>query len=310
MIQYGEYNMSIGANEIFLKHKKVDAHNHLNLGMRYSSYTQWSGFFIPDFPRKMNGLSEMHEIIANYTRPCCHTTADVCNLLEMSILDAIADCVTVLEGSVDSNFINHYKEDIDSFLMMVSNLVSKYASKIDFRPEFGMGKTGDTSFLQKWAPVCIKSGVFKSIDLYGPEVEEGIEDFKSFFKLAGECGLKRKAHVGEFSDAESVKKFIEFFELDAVQHGIGAAKDEHIIRFLADNHIQLNVCPASNVMLGAVPSLSEHPIKKLLDAGVPLTIGTDDLLFFDRTVSEQITDLVNEQIITKEDAFKIMDTGL
>ena len=50
----------------FKKRAKMDAHNHLNLGMRYASYVSWAGFYIPDFPRKLNGLDEMHVIIKNY----------------------------------------------------------------------------------------------------------------------------------------------------------------------------------------------------------------------------------------------------
>lgn len=282
----------------FISCPKIDAHNHLNLGMRYSTYVQWSGFYIPDFPRNLKGLSEMHEIIGDYTRPRSRTEQDVIDLISFSIEDAIKDGVTVLEGSIDIGFINQCGS-IDEFLKMTESLVKKYEKKIKLRPEFGMGKTFGIDKILNWAPPCLESGLFKSIDLYGPEVEDGLSDFKPIYALAGKLGIKRKAHVGEFSDANSVRRFIEIFDLEEVQHGIGAIHDDKVVQFLADNKIRLNVTPESNVMLGAAPSMAEHPIKKLYEAGCKVSIATDDLLFFGRNVSEQAFDLVQAGALTE-----------
>ena len=199
----------------------------------------------------------------------------------------------MLEGSIDLQFVGHYHEDYDAFLGMISDVVAKYKDKITFRPELGIGKTFDDEKVQKWVPILMKSSVFKSVDLYGPETFDGIERFKPLYELAGKCGLKRKAHVGEFSDAASVKGFIEEFSLEEVQHGIGAAKDDKVLQFIADKKIRCNVTPTSNVLLSAVKRMEDHPIKKMFEAGVRLSIGTDDLLFFNRSVSEQCADLVD-----------------
>ena len=287
--------------EDFIKHPKTDAHNHLNLGMRYASYVPWARFLIPNFPRTMNGLAEMHEVISTFTRPRCSTAEDVRDVISLSIEDAIADSVTVLEGSIDLQFVGHYNEDYDAFLGMISGLVEKYKDKIIFRPELGIGKTFDDAKVQKWVPILMKSGVFKSVDLYGPETFDGLERFTA------KLGLKRKAHVGEFSDAASVKKLVEEFSLEEVQHGIGAAKDDKVLQFLADKKIRCNVTPTSNVLLSAVKKLEDHPIKKMFEAGVRLSIGTDDLLFFNRSVSEECLDLENAGVLTKEQIFKILD---
>lgn len=72
--------------------------------------------------------------------------------------------------------------------------------------------------------------------------------------------------------------------------------------FLADRKIRCNVCPASNVGLGAVPSLKEHPIGKMMRAGVPVSLGTDDLMFFGKTNSMQLYELVKAEVITEKEA--------
>jgi adenosine deaminase len=285
---------------------KSDTHNHLNLSMRYERYKHWSGVYIPNFPRKMSGLDEMHEVIGAYTRPRCKTPKDVKDLFEMSIQDAIADNVVWLETSIDIGFIKHYNNNIDKFLSDVSRLVLKYKKQIEIRPEVGIPKTLDRDFIRTWVYPLFESGVFKNVDLYGPEIFEGIEDFGYIFKLAEKHNIKKKAHIGEFSDAQSVRKFVEFFELDEVQHGIGAAADDSVLKFLADRKIRCNVCPMSNVMLSAVPNLKEHPIKKMIDAGIPIGLGTDDLLFFGKTNSDQLYDMLKCGLITDADAEKLM----
>lgn len=289
----------------FISLPKIDAHNHLNLGMRYASYAPWAGFYIPDFPRRLNGLDEMHEIIGAYTRHRTKTARDVMDLLTLSIQDAIADGVTVLEGSVDIGFVNHCGS-IDAFLALVQDVKNKFDGKIDFRPELGMGKTFGIDKIQEWAPECMRSGIFKSIDLYGPEVEDGIADFANIYQLAGKLGIKRKAHVGEFSDAKSVRRFIEFFELEEVQHGIGAVADDSVMQFIKDRKVRLNVCPESNAMLGAVKSYEEHPLKKLVAAGIDVSIATDDLMFFNKSVSEQCVDLISYNVLTEEQVKTIL----
>lgn len=292
--------------EHFRKIPKIESHNHLNLGMHYEKYAKWAGFHIPNFPRKLEGLGEMHQIIGEYTRPRCVTQQDIEDLLNLSIKDAIDDGIALLEGSIDIGFIRNCDYKPEQFLTMISNIVEKYQSQIALKPELGLGKTFDKELIQKWAPICIKSGVFNSIDLYGPEVEEGLEDFIPIFNLANQEGLKTKAHVGEFSNAQSVKTFIDTFNLKEVQHGIGIYEDESIMQYILDKNIVLNITPESNIMLGRFSSLKEHPMRKFFDIGIKFTINTDDLLFFNKTVSEQCADLANEGIFTVEELERIV----
>ena len=290
----------------FLDIPKIDAHNHLNLGMRYSSYAPWAGFYIPNFPRKMSGLDEMHEIIGDYTRPRVQSAKDVSTLFSLSIEDAIEDGIKILEASVDMGLAQFFR-NTTAFCNMLESLKSQYINDISFRPEVGMGKTFDKAKLKKLVPECIQSGVFGSIDLYGPEVLDGIEEFQAYFELAYKKGLKKKAHIGEFSNAQTVKDFVNFFELDEVQHGINAAYDDSALLLLKEKNVRLNITPTSNVMLSAVMSLESHPIKRFVQEGIRVSIATDDLLFFNRSVSEQCADMVNAGLFTKEEVLDILN---
>ncbi len=301
--------MAIEIKNEFISCSKKDAHNHLNLGMRYEKYVPWAGFSIPNFPRKMSGLDEMHEVITEYTRPRVKSTQDVIDLITMAVESAVEDGVTILEGSVDISFVNQFGS-VENLAQAIADIKNKFDGKIDFRPELGMGKTFPFDLIEKWAPALLETGVFKSIDLYGPEVLDGLEKFKEIFDFASKKGLKTKAHVGEFSNAETVQKTIEFFNLQEVQHGIGAIQDKNVIKFLAKEQIRLNITPQSNVMLSAVSRLEDHPIKIFYNEGVNVTIGTDDLLFFDKTVSEQCQDLVDIGMFSKSEIIDILDKSI
>ena len=114
-------------------------------------------------------------------------------------------------------------------------------------------------------------------------------------------GLMLKAHVGEFGRAEDVRRTVEVLDLDEVQHGIGAAECRDVMRWLADKGVRLNVCPTSNVRLGVVADLSDHPIRRLHDHGVAVTVNTDDLTVFGQSVSDEYLNLFRAGVFTAEE---------
>jgi adenosine deaminase len=119
-----------------------------------------------------------------------------------------------------------------------------------------------------------------------------------------------KAHVGEWGTADDVRRAVEVLELDEVQHGIAAARSPTIMRKLADHRIRLNVCPTSNVLLGRVESIAAHLIRKLYDAGVTVTVNTDDALVFGRSVSDEFLALHRAGVLTPAELDIIRLNGL
>ena len=87
---------------------------------------------------------------------------------------------------------------------------------------------------------------------------------------------------------------------------MGIYDNEAIMQYILDKNIVLNITPESTIMLGRFASLKEHPMRKFFDKGIKFTINTDDLLFFNKTISEQCVDLVNEGIFTIEEIEKIV----
>ena len=117
-------------------------------------------------------------------------------------------------------------------------------------------------------------------------------------------------HVGETGPAEDVKKAVEILGLHEIHHGINAATSPEVMAFLADNNIQLNVCPSSNVKLQYVTDYKDHPIKILYENGVRVTINTDDLLLFDSTIENEYLLLYRAGVLSAEQLNDIRETGL
>ena len=105
------------------------------------------------------------------------------------------------------------------------------------------------------------------------------------FRLARSLGLGSVPHAGEVAGAASVRGALEALGADRLRHGIRAEEDAGLVREIAARGIVLDVCPLSNLRTGAVASLAEHPLPRLVAAGVRCSISTDDPAMFDTDLS-------------------------
>jgi aminodeoxyfutalosine deaminase len=117
----------------------------------------------------------------------------------------------------------------------------------------------------------------------GDEVRGPAHWFREVFAYARDGGLHLVCHAGETAGPESVWGALAI-GAERIGHGIAAAKDPALMAQLGNDNIPLEVCISSNVCTGAVASLEEHPVRQLYDAGVPITIHTDDPAFFRTTL--------------------------
>jgi adenosine deaminase len=172
------------------------------------------------------------------------------------------------------------------------------APEIEWIPGLGLSRHCPVLALERWLEPFLELGTFRTLDLYGDEFAQPIEVFVPLYRRAKAAGLRLKAHVGEWGTADDVWRAVELLELDEVQHGIAAAASPSTMRFLADAGVRLNVCPTSNVMLGRVARIEEHPIRRLFDAGIRVTVGSDDPLIFGTSLSREFLALFDAGVMT------------
>jgi aminodeoxyfutalosine deaminase len=126
------------------------------------------------------------------------------------------------------------------------------------------------------------------IDLAGTETENDMPPFGKTFHRAGEMGLRRVAHAGEFGPPEQIAQALDILGVERIGHGISVVKDTKLANRLAKENIPLEISPTSNVRLKAVSSLEAHPVRRLFEMGVPIVINTDDPAFFNTTLSREL----------------------
>jgi adenosine deaminase len=105
-------------------------------------------------------------------------------------------------------------------------------------------------------------------------------DFKRLFAAARAKGLRLVAHAGEEGPAAFVRDALDVLKVERIDHGIRAIDDPALVERLARDGTTLTVCPLSNIRLCTVRSMAEHPLRRLLDAGVRVTINSDDPAYF------------------------------
>jgi adenosine deaminase len=124
----------------------------------------------------------------------------------------------------------------------------------------------------------------------GDERSGKLADFTWAFDCAREAGLGLTAHAGEWNGPDEVRDALAL-GVSRIGHGVRAATDDALVDHLAETGTVLEVCPGSNVALGIYPSFRAHPIGRLFDRGVKVTVSTDDPPFFHTTMAREYDEL-------------------
>jgi len=131
-------------------------------------------------------------------------------------------------------------------------------------------------------------GLGGSEDGYPPEL------FADTFTRAANEGLHRVPHAGEIAGPQSVWSAIKLLHAERIGHGVRSIEDPFLIEYLRTNSIPLEVCPTSNICLNVYPDYAHHPLRELWEAGVRLTIGSDDPPMFATDLNREYQLLVDE----------------
>lgn len=148
-------------------------------------------------------------------------------------------------------------------------------------------------------------GWVAGLGIAGAEDAGELADFAWSFDCAREAGLGLTAHAGEWRGPQSVRDALAL-GVTRIGHGIRAVEDPALLRELAERGVTLEICPGSNVALGVVPSWKAHPIARLADAGVRVTVSTDDPAFFHTSLSREYQRLA-DTFGWAEDEFRQMN---
>ncbi|MFG2285505.1 adenosine deaminase [Streptomyces sp. NPDC048595] len=128
-----------------------------------------------------------------------------------------------------------------------------------------------------------------AVGLDSAEVGHPPAKFKEVFALAREAGLKCVAHAGEEGPAAYVWEALDVLGVDRIDHGVRCMEDERLVARLAAEQVPLTVCPLSNVRLRVIDDLADHPLPAMLDAGLLVTVNSDDPAYFGGYADDNFT---------------------
>ncbi len=290
---------------------KADLHNHFVLGGDRKYLLERSGRDIQPIKKPIHSMREMHAWNSQNLGDWFETPDGRRMLICAAFSQAKKDGVTILEIGEDVWGLGAYFHgNIQELVTVFETAHQEIAPEIELRLQIGLSRHCDIAYLEDCLSHFWGRKEFYSLDLYGDELAQPIDRFKPIYRRAKAEGLRLKAHVGEWGTAEDVRRAVECLELNEVQHGIAAAEDPCVIRFLADHHIRLNITPTSNYLLGRVRDLHSHPIARLYRSGIDVTINSDDVLIFDSDVSKEYLRLYQSGCLSAEELDDIRKNGL
>ncbi len=114
------------------------------------------------------------------------------------------------------------------------------------------------------------------VDLAGNEAEFSADPFIPVLQRAREGGLKLTVHAGEWNGPDNVRQAIEVLGADRIGHGVRVMEDPEVVALAVERGTPFEVCITSNYQTGVIPALGDHPMVRMLNAGLNVTLGTDD----------------------------------
>lgn len=146
---------------------------------------------------------------------------------------------------------------------------------------------------------------FIGVGLDSSELGHPPEKFERVFARARELGLHRVAHAGEEGPPEYMWQAIDLLKVERIDHGVACLQDPLLVAELAYTRLPLTVCPLSNLKLCVVQDLREHPLKTMLDAGLCVTINSDDPAYFGGYMNANFVQTVEALALSHEDVISL-----
>lgn len=118
------------------------------------------------------------------------------------------------------------------------------------------------------------------VGLDSAELGNPPEKFKAVYARVKELGLERTAHAGEEGSSAYISGALDILDVSRIDHGVRCLEDGNLVARLREEQIPLTVCPLSNVSLHVVEDLADHPLPKMLEAGLNVNLNSDDPAYF------------------------------
>ena len=267
--------------ELERRHSLADLHRHLDGSLREATLRELAASLGVDVPERFRfwpgmGLAaalrcfELSLAVMQSPTAVRRVAAEVCE-------DAAREGVTTLELRFAPQL--HEGASAEAIVEAAAEGVAGRAGLI-LCGLFGE----DPSVLERLVDVARSSPAVVGIDLAGgpsPAHRHGLRDYARAFSLARDLGLGRTVHAGEGRPPSEIREAVEILHAQRIGHGTTLVDDPSVLDLVRERGVTIEACLTSNLQTGAVDDLAAHPLPRLLEAGVQVTVCTDNTLFSD-----------------------------
>lgn len=243
--------------------------------------------------RRWYEFSDFAHFIEVYFTVCnCLRTQDDIELITAEFLKKQADQNILYSEVIFTPYTHHHNVTFDEQLAGINQARRQAETTLGVRlglvPDISrqMRPIHESFQVAEWAIQNMNNGII-ALGLGGPEVNNPPELFRETFEITKAAGLPSLPHAGETAGPESIWGAINALGANRIGHGVRCLEDPELVATLRKRRIPLDVCPSSNVRLGVVPGLDQHPLPELLEAGLLVTINSDDPPMFNTTLSDE-----------------------
>jgi len=273
---------------------KVELHRHLEGSLRLDTMldvARQHGITIPADVLRLSNLVQVQEedkftfqnFLAKFnTLRLFYRSPDVIHrITREAVEDAAKDNVKYMELRFTPVALSRaerfpLQDVIDWVMTSAKDAARKYDVVVRLITSVNRHESTDLAEQVAWISAeYIKDGIV-GLDLAGNEAEFPSQPFYGLFKEAKQAGLHVTIHAGEWGPASNVREAIDELGAERIGHGVRVLEDQSIVDMARERGITFEVCVTSNYQSGVVKSLDTHPLMNMLDAGINVTINTDD----------------------------------
>ncbi|MEL7585481.1 MAG: adenosine deaminase [Prolixibacteraceae bacterium] len=197
------------------------------------------------------------------------------------------------------NGINRALHDGREKLGISSRLIMSFLRHLD-----------EASAFQTLQEALVYKDLIAAVGLDSSEKGNPPAKFERVFAKAREEGFLTVAHAGEEGPAAYVDEALRSLKVSRIDHGNASINDERLTGELVSRQIPLTICPLSNLSLRVVQDLTQHPLKKLLDRGLMVTVNSDDPAYFGGYINENYLAVANALQLTREELCRIATNSI
>ncbi|WP_018654667.1 adenosine deaminase [Actinomadura flavalba] len=269
---------------------KAHLHVHLESTVRWTTLREIgdaNGVPVPARPASLDGFAGFFEQ-NSLVRSCLRTYADFHRVAREFCADEAAQGTRYAEVSFTAAAHGERVGDPDLPLAAVLDGLATGFTESGVQTRVILDHSRRRPVERAWATLDLarRHDAVVAIGLAGDEAHPG-DPFVPVFAAAREACVHVVHHAGEAAGAESVRQAITSGRAERLGHGIRVLDDPALVAEVRERGLALEVCPSSNVALGFAPSLAEHPLPRLLDAGLTVTVNTDIPAIIDTTLTQE-----------------------